>query len=140
MAAVRWFAAMSVNNSTTIASMEIDTSNRSAANIASYRLLFVTRLWVRHQIAEGRSLVTVTLALRKTPVAPTDSGTPDARLVVEDADPRRSKSAHTLQRRETAILRHLMTGQKLTCDAGLTGTAWIGRNTLQRKWLCVTQE
>ena len=94
---------------------------------------------MRHHTAEGRALVTAFRVVQGIPVAPTDSGGRKARQAAEDADAQRSKSAHTLQGRETAILRHLMTGLGLTCDTGIIGTAAICRNVLLPLWLCVTQ-
>ncbi len=84
-------------------------------------------------------LVTVSRVVQGIPVAPTDSGGRKARRAAEDADPRRLKSAHTLQGRKTAIRLHLMTGLELTCDTGIIGTAAICRNVLLPLWLCVTQ-
>ncbi len=49
------------------------------------------------------------------------------------------KSAHTLSIRKRAIRLHLSTGLKLTCDAGIIGTAAICRKVLLPLWLCVTQ-
>ncbi len=37
------------------------------------------------------------------------------------------------------MLRHLLTGLRLTCDAGIIGTAAVSRNVLLPFWLCVTQ-
>jgi hypothetical protein len=113
-------------------------------NATAYRryhgVLYFTRPYVRHHTAEGRALVTASRVVRAIRVAPTDSGGRKARRAAEDADAQRSKSAHTLQGRETAILRHLMTGLGLTCDTGIIETGAVSRNVLPRLRLCVTQE